>query len=82
MATLIKADGTETELKPAKKSLSLDELQAAVGGWIEQIRLGRDVMLVNEEGTMRELPINEKASMRAGTTIRGDVVLCKNGKMK
>lgn len=65
--TIIKADGslvTEGKLEPVK----LEELQAAVGGFIETVPnfetyLGKKaIAFCNEEGKIDGLPINEQAT--------------------
>lgn len=64
---------------------SLHKLQSMVGGFIEIVRpqyLKRPyVMIVNEEGLLRDLPVNNTASLLyAGITpIVGDVVIMKEG---
>lgn len=75
MALIIKADGTEKDLP----KYDLEALQAIVGGYIEGVHLndGR-LMYVNEDGRMKQLPVNQKAtSYFQGVThpILGDVVL-------
>ena len=77
MATLIKADGTETEVKPSKgSSFKLEELQKHVGGYIEPVRLvDGKTMLVDEDGRSKQLPYNEGASKRAGQTIVGNALI-------
>jgi hypothetical protein len=55
VGTLIDQDGTEKRLTPADgKKFSLDELQTAVGGYIELVPMrpgnGHAVMYCNEEG--------------------------------
>jgi hypothetical protein len=73
MAKLIKVDGTEQDLGLEP---SLEQLQAAVGGYLEAVNIPNEVMLVNEEGRLQGLPQNIKASLRACQTIVGDVVVC------
>ena len=60
MATLIKTDGTVTTVEPRNgKSFCLEELQHAVGGYIEAVYLpDGKVMIVNEEGKLDGLPQN------------------------
>lgn len=69
--------------EPAYKSIG-----EAVGGWIEIVhpmRLGRPYcMVVNEEGLLRNLPMNAFGSFLYGTDthgspIAGDIVLLKEG---
>lgn len=66
MATLIEPDGTARTVKPATgKSFTLAELQKLVGGYIE-IFPGTRFVLVDEEGLLKNLPINIPASLRVG----------------
>lgn len=63
-AVHIKHDGQEQEVSPKNgKKFTLQELQGFVGGYIEPIRLkdGR-IMLVNEEGRLKKLQPNRKAT--------------------
>ena len=60
---------------------SLHEAQALVGGYVERVRSAAHPswqILVNEEGRMRGLPVNEEASKICGTMIVGDVVILKD----
>ncbi len=76
MAQLIKTDGTITTVTPANgKKFTLEELQGFVDGYIEPVRLGKNTMLVNEEGLLNELKANYEASILAGQAIVGDVVI-------
>ncbi len=60
MALLIVPDGTLLEGWPAD---NLEDWTQAVEGYVEAIHLRNgDTMLVNEEGLVRNLPINEYAS--------------------
>ena len=73
----IKTDGTIEEVAIDKDN-SLKQMQDAVGGYIELVRLtDDDVMIVNEEGLIFGLPVNEHASKLAGQTIVGNVLMCK-----
>lgn len=61
---ILKASGERIALERAP---TLAELQAAVGGWIERVKVkvGRDELadlIVNEEGRLRNLPVNHEAS--------------------
>lgn len=66
MATLYEPSGKVSEWKPRNgKTFTLKELQAAVGGYIELVKVvegGSKLMFVNEEGKMNGLPINEAAT--------------------
>jgi len=75
----IKTDGTIEEVAIDKDN-SLKQMQDAVGGYIELIYLHPktdEVMVVNEEGLIFGLPVNEHASKLAGQSIVGNVLICK-----
>ncbi len=58
------------------KAPSLEEAQAIVEGMVELVRLhDGSQLLVNEEGRMRDMPLNEEASNIAGFTIVGPALL-------
>ena len=86
MATLYKADGTVTKVKPAGKKFTLEEMQALVGGYIRGVRTdaGRE-MYVNEDGFMLRLPHNSQATRQVkktlgpGDYIVGDAVVVNPG---
>lgn len=62
MATLYK---TNVEIVPLKRkrAFSVRELQKFVGGYFELIPVGEDhYLVVNEEGTIYGLPVNENAT--------------------
>lgn len=63
---------TETEIEN-----TLEALQAAVDEYIEAVTLVQDraVMLVNEEGLLRDLPLNPVASAVANTQIVGTAIV-------
>lgn len=83
MARLIKVDGTIEKLKPAGKYLSLQELQKAVDGYIETVTVDKEnLLIVNEEGRLKQLPVNEIASSMVLQMIVGDVVLLKMSEME
>lgn len=62
---IIDTDGEETHVK-SKEKPTLGEMQKAVGGYIEVVRcLYKDKekqMIINEEGKLRDLELNEKAT--------------------
>lgn len=85
MAKLYKADGSKAvEIQPANGSdFQLEELQEAVGGYIEIINLDNGMILVvDEEGLLKHKPMNLKASFLAGCGIVGDAVYCKSEEVK
>jgi hypothetical protein len=56
---------------------TLDAFQSAVDGYIESVTLvpGKAVMIVNEEGLLRNLPPNPAASMISNTKIVGTAII-------
>lgn len=56
---------------------TLQELQKAVGGYIEVVQTDSDgtIMIVDEEGRLKRKKWNKKASYKAGKAIAGDVVI-------
>ena len=94
MATLIKSNGEETNVIPQNKTdFKLDELQNYVGGIIEIVRTKDNKMMVmNEEGKINDLPINQKASelyqynephcrQASFDFIAGDVLICNENEI-
>jgi hypothetical protein len=86
---LYRALGTQETVAPKNKKLfSLKELQAFVGGYIEIVFLtDSQIMVVNEEGKLDELPINVRATeiVRARgieDTIVGDALVCPSKLVK
>jgi len=87
MATIYKADGSTVLIEPKIKYFSLKELQDIVGGYIEMLYLKNDeVMVLNEEGKILEMPVNVRATdianmnrvISAFDIIVGDVLVCKS----
>lgn len=84
MARIIKANGEITEVSPANgKDFKLEELQTIVDGYIEVIWMPEDkIMVINEEGKLLKLPVNEKATKIYQDNfcypdiIVGDVLVC------
>jgi len=70
---LLRADGTE-DMKQVP-DLSLELMQSLVGGHVEPITLVDWVMLVDEDGLHKRLPVNLRASAIACTMIVGPAVL-------
>ena len=82
-ATVLKASGECLQVKPKNGTdFSLDEAKKVVGGYIEVIHLSStQLMIVNEEGRLRNLPFNKQASLianmaRKADMIVGDVLVC------
>lgn len=91
MATILRANGTTETVEPAskKKGFELEYLQRLVGGPIEIVPLtAKEIMVVNEEGKIYGLPVNDEATQRFITStgrydvIAGDVLVCKSSEMK
>ena len=72
MATLIKSDGSQYDYP---NFVGYEAKQEAVGGYFEPVYLDGKVLIVNEEGLITDLPLNETASLMAMQTIVGDVLL-------
>lgn len=73
---IYKADGT-SEKREAPTKPTLEEMQKLVGGYIEFVSVLHEghnrTMVVNEEGLIHNLPLNEEAKKLTGTHIVGDV---------
>lgn len=89
MATLIKPDGTVSEVLPANgATFTLKEMQRCVGGYIEIIRVGSALYVLNEEGKLLGLPPNVPATHRAHDFLRegdylcGAVLICEQGEVE
>lgn len=96
MAKIIKTTGEEITVVPQNsKDFKLEELSTIVGGYIEIVFLGPDlvtkipmIMVVNEEGKLNNLPFNEKATKiyqeakGPHDVIVGDVLYCEFKQVK
>lgn len=91
MAKLYKTNGEIVEIEPENGSdFSLEELQSFIGGHIGLACLSEDeVMIVNKEGKLRNLPYNQNATaifnkeMRCTADyIAGDALVCKHNQIK
>lgn len=92
MALIYRASGDVENVEPKNGTdFQLEELQAIVDGWIE-IKFLRDdegrVMVLNEEGKLRNLPYNERATtlyrvfVYEHDFIVGDVLICDKSEIK
>lgn len=84
MDYIIKTDGTKIKIAPDAKTYTLEEMQEIVGGYIEFVWLSPFyLMVVNEEGKLNGLPMNDSATdllrLYKDTTdfIVGDVLVCE-----
>ena len=90
MAILVKTNGEIEYVSPQNDSdFSLNELQKFVGGYIEILPLGKELMVINEEGKLLGLPYNENATAHLqsqyGTNsdyIVGNALICSAKQIK
>ena len=85
MAKIIKADGSMVEIQPRNgRYFKFRELQKIVDGHIEILTLnGNEIMVVNEEGKIHDLPLNLQATELFGLdVIVGDVLVCNDNEVK
>lgn len=89
MGILMKVNGDVSEVYPAeKKGFSLKELQGFVDGYIEIVGVGKQFMVLNEEGKLNGLDINIKATeifqkhYGATDVIVGDILLADANEVK
>jgi hypothetical protein len=88
MARFIKSNGIDMELVPEKGTqFTLVELQDLVDGFIEIVpaKDGR-LIVINEEGKLKNLPVNQKASLlykhAPADFIVGDVLVCDKSEIR
>ena len=84
VSEILLTNGEILSRKPAGDTYTLDELQTIVGGYIEIIRLPANLLMVlNEEGKLKGLPLNERATaltrgiLADDDLIVGDVLVCE-----
>ena len=53
---------TLKEIKSKNDNPSLSDAQKFVGGWVEVVQVNDGILIVDEEGKMKNKPINEVAS--------------------
>lgn len=89
LSTVINTDGLHKNVEPSNgEDFSLGELRDFVGGHIELVRLSKSqVMVVNEEGKVNDLPENQYATMLVNMAgirdvIVGNVLVCDINKIK
>ncbi len=82
MATIIKITGKKENIEPSDaKVFTLEELQNAVGGYIQIVSIttgeySEKLMIVDEEGLLKDNPqVNEEASKIVGQRIVGQVII-------
>lgn len=90
MAKIYKSNGEIVDIEPKNgKDFQLEELNKIVGGYIELVTLPNDeFMVVNEEGKIRELPVNDNATeiyqrkIGCWDYIVGDCLICKTSQIQ
>lgn len=63
------------------KPPSLEEAQKLVGGYVQLIWVHQGQLLVDEDGIMKQLPINHRASRLAGQRIVGNAMYLRGSAM-
>ena len=53
---------TVKEIQSKEDSPSLSEAQKFVGGWVECVQVNDGVLIIDEEGKLKNKPVNEVAS--------------------
>ena len=76
MATAIGVHGNMSEF--AVRTATLETMQCLIGGYIEVVNIGHGVLIVDEEGLVKGLPMNMEASLQAGMPIVGKAVYMDN----
>lgn len=79
MAQLIKTDGTIVKDVAVE---TLEQQQQLVDGYIEYVYQGDKVFIVNEEGYLRSMDFNPKASEMSGRPLVGDVVVALQSELR
>ena len=86
MAQIIKTTGEIKYTTPKNGTdFSAEELHEIVGGFFEIFRLSGapgKILVVDEEGRLKNKPINELASIFYGRVIVGDVLMCDRNEVK
>lgn len=82
MAYILKADGTRVDgvVGEGKKGkFTLEQMQGAVGGYIEGVPGQNHRVWCNEDGLLTGLPPNEVASRQFNCYLVGDVLVLEKG---
>ena len=76
---------TTWEIKRKEDSPSLSEAQKFVGGWVEVVQVNDGILIIDEEGKLKDKPVNEVASKMYADKygdadiIVGDAIFIPNG---
>ncbi len=53
---------TTKEIKNKNDDPSLSDAQKFVGGWVEVVQVNDGILIIDEEGKLKDKPVNEVAS--------------------
>jgi hypothetical protein len=53
---------TVKEIQSKKDDPSLSDAQKFVGGWVEVVQVNDGILIIDEEGKLKDKPVNEVAS--------------------
>ena len=76
---------TTKEIQSKEDSPSLSEAQKFVGGWVEVVQVNDGILIIDEEGKLKDKPVNEVASKMYADKygdediIVGDAIYVPNG---
>ena len=76
---------TVKEIQSKKDDPSLSDAQKFVGGWVEVVQVNDGVLIIDEEGKLKDKPVNEVASKMYADKygdediIVGDAIYVPNG---
>ena len=76
---------TVKEIQSKEDSPSLSDAQKFVGGWVEVVQVNDGVLIIDEEGKLKDKPVNEVASKMYADKygdediIVGDAIYVPNG---
>lgn len=86
MAKILRVNGhkEDIEYEGPKDTLSLQQIQTTIDGYFEVVKVPfcHNILLVDEEGKLKNKPINVLASTLAQKEIVGDVILCTYQEME
>lgn len=89
MRKIIYANGSEKDI-PGEEPFKLEFLQKTVGGYIQiiDLQVPGQIMIMDEEGKIKEKPVNLRAtgiargSIFPSDYVAGDVIVCGRGDVK
>ena len=76
---------TVKEIQSKEDSPSLSEAQKFVGGWVEVVQVNDGILIIDEEGKLKDKPINNASSKLYADKygdediIVGDAIFIPNG---